>query len=153
MNSPVRVSADAAGNIIGQSTNPEWGYVRVVQEKVLIDDNGFLRKKEISALIQGSMEDLKSFNFKPGQEMPGKIIVLEATTPFNFRNPDRDLKVAGGTGIPCTIEGSPIYRKTRYTEASNAQDTLIRHDNVEELRAAYSTKEEQVTSTNEDFDL
>jgi hypothetical protein len=60
--------------------------------------------------------------------------------PFSKKNPERDHKVAGETGILCTVEGAPIYRKTVYTTASNAEDVTIKHDNVDELRAAYATQ-------------
>jgi len=59
-------------------------------------------------------------------------------TPFNKKNPERDLKIAGDTGIVCTVNGQPIYRRSTYSAASNAQDTLIKHDNVEQLRSAYA---------------
>ena len=149
MNSNVKVTADEAGNVISQSKNPEYGYVRLVQDKTLIDDTGFLRKKEVSALLQGKMEDLISLNLKAGAELEGKIVIKESLTPFNINNPQADLKVAGSTGIPCTLQGSPIYRETVYSNASNASDTLIKHDNVEELRAAFDAQKVTV----EDFNL
>jgi hypothetical protein len=72
-----------------------------------------------------------------GQELPGKILIKESLEPFSSKNPERDLKVAGDTGIVCRLEGNPIYRRTYYSVSSNAEDTFIQHDNVEELRAAY----------------
>ena len=43
MDSKVKVVADATtGLVINQSQNPEFGYVRVVQTRVVIDDNGFM---------------------------------------------------------------------------------------------------------------
>lgn len=152
MNSPVRVSADEAGNIISQSSNPEYGYIRLVQTKHIIDDNGFLRNREVSALLQGSMEDLQGMKLKAGQEVPGKIIIKESLSPFNFKSAQRDLKVAGATGIQCTLDGNPIYRKTVYSTASNAEDVFVQHDNVEELRAAYNSQE-KVSTSDEDFNL
>ena len=74
-------------------------------------------------------------------------------TPFNEKQPEKDLKIAGDTGIVCKFEGSPIYRKTQYTLASNAEDVLIKHDNVEELRAAYAIQnnKSQAIKPNTDF--
>ena len=46
--------------------------------------------------------------------LPGKIVVVESLTPFNPENPDRDLKIAGGTGVICRIDDQPIYRQTFY---------------------------------------
>lgn len=142
MNSKVKVVADATGAVVHVSTNnPEYGYVRFEQVKSIIDDNGFLRRKSVSALVHGTTSELLAMNFFSGQELPGNIIVQESLAPFNAKNPERDLKVAGDTGIVCTLDGQAIYRRTMYSNASNAQDTLIKHDNINELRAAYNMQE------------
>ena len=61
MNSKVFVQADETGAVINVSeNNPEFGYVRVQQTRTMIDDNGFVRRREISALMPGSVEDLKA---------------------------------------------------------------------------------------------
>lgn len=136
--SKVRVIGDETGNVINQSaTNPDYGYVRVESVKTTIDDNGFLRKRSISTLIQGHLTDLKSEGYFSGQELNGKIVVLESLTPFNKKNPERDIKQAGNTGIVCTLGGEPIYRKTLYTLSSNTEDVFIKHDNVEQIRNAF----------------
>ena len=70
MNSKVKVTADDAGNVIIPSqSNPEWGYIRVIQDRMFIDDNGFARKKTLSALIPGLVTDLKGFDWKNNQEV------------------------------------------------------------------------------------
>jgi hypothetical protein len=76
-------------------------------------------------------------------ELNGRIIVQESTTPWNEKNPERELKVAGATGIVCRIEGNPIYRRTLYTEKENLTDTFLAHDNVDELRHAYARQKAQ----------
>jgi hypothetical protein len=137
--SKVRVIGDETGNVINQSaTNPDYGYVRLEQVKTTIDDNGFLRRRSISTLVQGLVSDLKAENYFSGQELSGKIVVLEAITPFNKKNPERDIKQAGDTGIVCSIEGLPIYRKTLYSLSSNTEDVFIKHDNVEQIRNAFN---------------
>lgn len=84
--SKVRVIGDETGNVINQSaTNPDYGYVRLEQVKTTIDDNGFLRRRSISTLVQGLVSDLKAENYFSGQELSGKIVILEAITPFNKR--------------------------------------------------------------------
>ena len=124
--SKVRVVADKKGNIIGQSTNnPEYGYIRVQQQTIQINDQGWLKSVRRSALIKGKMEDLISADYKEGSEIPGKIIVVESLVPFNELNPDRDLKIAGDTGIICRIDDEPIYRQTFYTANINAFDEFI----------------------------
>ena len=61
MNSPVRVVSDDSGTIIHQSkNNPDYGYIRLVQDRTIIDDtSGFLRRKLVSTLLHGTIEDLK----------------------------------------------------------------------------------------------
>ena len=92
-----------------------------------------------------------------GQDLPGNILIKESLEPFNSKNPERDLKVAGDTGIVCRFEGNPIYRKTYYSVSSNAQDVFIQHDNVAELRAAYGASKTNSnaikTAAGEDFSI
>ena len=154
MNSKVKVVADATGAVITVSeNNPEYGYVRLEQVRTMIDDNGFLRRKSVSTLVHGTVTELQLAGFYAGQELPGTIVVTESLEPFNKTNPERDFKVAGATGILCTIGGQPIYRKTSYSASSNAEDTLIKHDNIEQLRAAYATQSTSVAnSPNLNFD-
>jgi len=148
MNSKVKVTAEeSTGSVVVVSkNNPEWGHIRVEQTRISIDDNGFARKRNISALIHGTVEDLKSFKWVNGQEIPGKIIAKESLEPFNMNQPERDYKIAGKTGIVCCQDGQPIYRKTFYTLNSSSDDVLVSHNNVEDIRAAYSTAGEEVSS-------
>jgi hypothetical protein len=154
MNSKVKVAADATTNavIVSSPNNPEYGYVRLEQSRTVIDDNGFLRIKPVSTLIHGTIAELKAAGFYAGQELPGNLLIKESLTPFNAKNPERDLKIAGDTGIICSVEGQPIYRKTIYSAASNAEDTLIKHDNVEQLRNAFAAKAEPAITPNTDFE-
>lgn len=139
MNSKVTVLADeATGSVVNISANnPDYGYVRVQQIRTMIDDNGFLRRKPVSALIPGTVEELQATGFFAGQQIDGKIVVEESLEPFNEKEPNRDLKVAGETGIVCTLGGLPIYRRTKMSFDGTAADTLVKHDNIEELRQAY----------------
>jgi hypothetical protein len=101
----VVVTADKNGNVIGISENsPEYGYVRVEQTGSFINDQGWLRISRRSALIKGLVKDLVETGFTDGQELKGKIVVVESLTPFNTDNPDRDLKIAGDTGVVCRID-------------------------------------------------
>jgi hypothetical protein len=153
-NSSVTVVADATtGAVINQSeNNPEYGYIRVQQAVNQYDDNGFLRRKKLAAIIAAPMGDLQDAGYYAGQLLPGRIIVQESTTPWNKDNPERDLKIAGKTGIVCRIEGQPIYRRTLYTEKDNVKDVFLAHDNVDELRAAYNESSSAVKA-NEDFSI
>ena len=139
--SKVLVVADKNGNIIGQSTNnPEYGYIRVQQHTVQISDQGWLKTVKRSAILKGKMEDLLSAEYKEGTQLPGKIVVIEALEPFNPTNPDKDLKIAGDTGIICRVEDQPIYRNTFYTSNPNAFDELITHTNTNEIKDVMEAK-------------
>ena len=155
MNSTVKVVADATSNavIIVSENNADWGYVRLEQVRTVIDDNGFLSRKTMSCLLKGPVDTLKESGFYAGQELPGTIIVEESLTPFNKKNPERDYKIAGDTGIICRQSGAPIYRRTKYVPAANAADgNMVEHDNVEELRAAYASVNKAV-QPNQSFDI
>jgi hypothetical protein len=155
MQSKVVIVADATtGAVINVSANnPDFGFVKLQQVRTLVDDNGFLRRQVMSALIQAPVGILQEMGYHAGQVLDGKIIIKEALTPFNKKSPERDLKVAGKTGIVCTLNGEPIYRKTVYNTSSNAADLTIQHDNVEELRAAYAAQNavSSAIKPNEDF--
>jgi hypothetical protein len=156
MNSKVIVVADATTNsvISTSENNPEFGYVKLQQTRLVIEESGFMKPKSLSVLIHGTVSDLQKAGFYPGQELPGTICVRESLEPFNKTNPERDLKIAGNTGIVCTVDGQPIYRKTIYSAAANAEDVLIKHDNVDQLRAAYASEnaKSQAIKPNADFE-
>ena len=139
--SKVKVVADATtGSVINLSTNPIYGYVKLEQKRSIVDDNGFLRMKPVSTLLHSTVTELEAAGFYNGQELPGQIVIQERLTPFNEKAPQKDLKVAGSTGIVCTLEGAPIYRRTIYRTDINAQDVTIKHDNVSQLREAYAVQ-------------
>jgi len=156
MNTKVVVLADpATKTVINLSANkPEWGYVRLQQLRFVADEkSGFMRAKYVTALLPALVDDLQAANFYEGQEIAGKIVVEESLTPFNKNNPERDLKVAGATGIVCRVEGAPIYRRTRFSFNANSQDTYVQHDNISELRAAYETEKSSAIQPNVDFSI
>jgi len=139
--SKVKVAADKNGNIVGVSqNNPEYGWIRVEQIATQINDQGWLRHAKRSALIKGKVEDLIACSYREGSEIQGKIIVVESFEPFNPINPDKDLKIAGETGIICRVDDQPIYRQTFFTQNLNAVDELIMHDNTDEIRDVQSAQ-------------
>lgn len=130
------VSSDATGAVIIKSVNnPEFAYIRIVQEKTIFTDDGFMKRKPVSALIHGTIEDLQSLNWKANQELKGNVIIKESLTPFSKKQPERDYKIAGETGIVCSIDGAPIYRKTTYTTNVALEDTTLQHDNKDAIVA------------------
>ena len=133
--SKVTIVADKNGNVIGISqNNPDYGYMRVEQQAVQINNEGWLRNVKRSALIKGRTEDLLSTGYVEGTTLPGKIVVVESLIPFNMENPDRDLKIAGDSGIICRVDDQPIYRQSFYTSNPNAVDELLTHSNTEEIK-------------------
>jgi len=137
----VVVTADKNGNVINVSENsPEYGYVRVEQNVTSVNDQGWLRLTKRTALIKGLMKDLLEVGFRAGQEMPGRIVIQETLTAFNPENPDRDLKIAGDTGVICRIEDQPIYRQSYYTANTNAEDQILMHTNSDEIREVASAQ-------------
>lgn len=142
----VKVSANEAGSVIIVSeNNPEWAHIRVTQQRVIFD-NGFAKAKIINAFIPGLIEDLKKLNWIKDQEIDGKIIEKESLKPFNPKQPERDFKVAGKTGIICNVDGQPIYRKTMYTTNINALDEKVSHTNKEEIKLAFDALKEMEIS-------
>ena len=109
-----------------------------------VDKNGFARKKNLSALISGTIDDLNGFGWKDGEEVDGQIIVTEQLNPFNLKDPDRDFKMAGKTGIVCCQDGQPIYSKIFFTFDASATDTKKEHTNGEDIKAAYAALKENL---------
>jgi len=160
MDSKVTVVADDTGGVIHQSqNNPDYGYVKLIQTRNVIDeDSGFLRRQEISTLLHGRIDHLQLMNYTAGQELQGNIIIKESMEPFNTKVPEYDIKRAGKTGIVCTVNGKPIYRKTAYSLKHDAEDIKIDHDLdcKEKLRQAFKAQQEEksaVNPSNSNFDL
>jgi hypothetical protein len=68
-------------------------------------------------------------------------------SPFNPDNPDRDLKLAGETGVICRYDDQPIYRQTFFTPNMSAYDTLIAHTNADEIREVQAAQRTLATMT------
>lgn len=137
----VIVTADSMGAVIGVSQNsPEYGYVRVEQTTPIVNEQGWLSIQKRSALIKGKVEDLQATGFYAGQVLPGRIVVKESHTPFNTVTPERDLKIAGDTGVVCRVDDQPIYRQSFYTAQLDASDELIQHNNQDEIREVQASQ-------------
>lgn len=134
MHSRVKVVADELGNVINVNENkPDYGWF-LVEQQVSEFVNNWYTKRRRTALITGKVEDLLQANLFGGQELPGRIVIRESLTPFNPENPDKDLKIAGDSGVICRVDDQPIYRKGFYTSDINAQDEYIQHMNTQEIR-------------------
>ena len=132
----VTVTANAEGLVVVTSeNNPEYGYIRL-EQKTMVFTNGWAQPKVKSALLRGKVEDLQALGFTKGQTLAGKIVVKESLTPTNPNDVNQDMKLAGQNGVACTKDDQPIYRVASYTEDLTAQDELIQHDNVDQIRKA-----------------
>lgn len=146
----VTVLADDMGCVIRVSqSNPEYGFIRLQQQRVQFTSGGWVKSTNVSTLLHGKVEDLESLNFQANQEIAGKIVIKEQTEPFNPNNPDRDLKYAGDTGVICCAYGEPIYRKTFFTTNTEEGDVLIAHTNSDAIREANGISVETIESVEE----
>ena len=141
MNKSVVVTAKDGVVVHPSPNNKEYGYIRLEQTR-LVTEGGFGRSKRLSAIMPGKLTDLNSFGWKEKEVVEGKIIVKESLTPFNTKDPDSDIKMAGTSGLACTLGGQPIYRKHEFTFDVNAQDELIEHDNKDAIKNAYKAAED-----------
>lgn len=151
----VIVVASKEGDVVRvSSNNPEYGNIRVTQERFMMDDSGFLRPRTISALIAGKVEDLHRLNVSDGQSIDGRITQRHSMTPFNPKDPERDLKIAGETGVICMVGENPIYMKSFFNFDPHTQDgARIEHDNGAEIKAKYAEmKSNKALTPNQDFE-
>ena len=142
MNSKVTVEANQQGDVITKSPKKaNWGWIRVTQTRAILDEEtGIIKTIFCSALVQGWINDLTALNWKDGQQLEGKIIFKDSMTPFRSKNSEADIKIAGRTGVACTLNGEPIYRKYFYSANPDAQDVLIKPDRScqDDIRDAYT---------------
>ena len=136
---PVTIKKDSLGNAVRQSRNPEYGYVVVQQEKVVMSTTGWVNRKIATALVKGKLEDLLIM-FKNLETLPGQIVTIEQLEPLNPENLEQGMKIAGDTGVVCCVDGQPIYRTSLYTTDLTMQDKFIAHDNSDEIKSANNSK-------------
>ena len=150
--SKVTVVANEDGNVVHYSeANSGFGHIRVEQTRSVIDEKGWLTRKKLIAFIPGKVEDLEDAGYAAGQVLNGKIIIKESVKPFNVKNPEKDIKLAGITGIMCKVGDEPIYRKCMYTEDLTQSDEFIQHTNSDEIKSQY--KRTITLKPTEDFSL
>lgn len=131
MSKAVRVTTlNGSPVVVPSKNNPEFGYIRV--EQIVPKFSGkWATPEKRSALIAGKVEDLRAMGFTAGQELPGKIVINES-----LEGSENEKKIAGATGIVCSVGGQAIFRSAMYTEEAGASDSLITHDNQEEIKFA-----------------
>ena len=143
-NGKVTIAPDEQGNVIRVSrNNPEFGHIRLVQNRTSIGTSNWVKKQNRSTLIHGTVEDLQDMGLNEAKTIAGQIVIKEQFEPFQEKDGDRDLKIAGETGVIClginTETGeidAPIYRKSFYSMDMNEADILIAHTNGNTIREA-----------------
>lgn len=144
MKGKVKVCAYNGAIVIPNKNNPEYGSIRVEQE-VSSFAGGFMESKKRSAFINGKTEELKSFvaanGITEGSLLDGNITIKETLDPIIADRPDFGQKEAGDTGVVCKVGGQPIYRQSLFTQAEES-DTLLAHDNSDEITLAQERLEE-----------
>lgn len=145
MDSDVIVTAKDGQVVVPSKNNSIFGYIRLEQVRMSINEDNWCNQQKVSALIRGTVINLKKLKWEEGEILPGKLKIVEQLMPFNTKNPERDIKVAGETGIVCTKDGEPIYRSVIYTQDTDAPDILVRHDNKEEIRKALAALEDKAS--------
>ena len=140
----VKITKDQHGfKVITSKNNPEFGYIRVEETRIKFDGK-FTRNEKRSALINGPIELLQQVVAEAVDDtLPGKIVIKESLTPFTD-DPQKSLKIAGKTGIPCTRNDQPIFRDTFYTEDLSEKDVFEPHDNGDQIKAAQKQVEAEV---------
>ena len=129
MKGSVIVVADKNGNVIVQNSNPDYGYIQLIQDRMEVNSKGWLDTKTFSCLLKGLVSDLKKLRYSAGQELQGNIIINESLCPFNKVDPKKNLKIAPSTGeVFHTKRGEPIYRDTFWDPTGCKDDVLIQFD-------------------------
>lgn len=152
MNPFVIVSSDEDENVIVPTKNDN-GYIRLTQERMIINKKGWINVKPVSTLVQGEITMLEKLDWKANQQLRGQIVIKESLEPFNSANPERDYKIAGETGVVCCIDGQPIYRKTFYDLSGQDNDILLEHTNQEEIKRAADKLQTIANELDRDFTL
>ena len=153
--SNVDIMPDEHGNKIRVSTNnPEFGYIRLNQNTTTIGTNNWLKSQNRSTLVHGKVEELEQ-SFSDMDSLPGQLVIREQIIAFDTNDSDRDLKMAGETGVICkavdteTGEIVPIYRKTFFDPTMNMTDVLVPHVNSDEIREANGFEAKEVKEVSE----
>jgi hypothetical protein len=114
-----------------------FGFIRLGMPVAMIDAQG---KRRIKVLLTNSFDDtselIKSLAFDGvgiGDAIPECVLVIEESlTPFNKKDPSRDQKFAGVSGIPCMLDDQPIYRRVKLAPVGT-ENVLIAHNNNEQI--------------------
>jgi len=113
--------------IVVNESKPEYGSI-MLEEVAFVNSDGFMNKQRRVAFLRGEVETLKEYvssaNLKVGSVVPGKIYVVEKTTPFYE---GQEPKINPKTNEIITSEGALIYRNS-FLGRENDVDVLLKAD-------------------------
>lgn len=135
MNKVTVIESNNGSAINVNPNNPEYGYIRVGQTLNKFNQDGWLQSENRYFLLKGKLDELQNSGMNAGHTIPGKLVRQESLEPFDSYS---QAKVAGDSGVVCTLKGQPIYSRVVYDGSGTMEDTLIAHDNKEEIVAALS---------------
>jgi len=154
--STIKFAPNKSGALITVSTkNPLWGSLRLASELTAIDPTtGFIRATKKSFLIKDKVEGLQALLESNPNGLVGKLYVvefIESETPADFKallNKNLSyeeavatfVKRAGADGPELTVGGERIMRYTKYDASNKMYDTVVAHDNQEEIATWRATQ-------------
>ena len=119
----------------------------MVQQLFESISNGWIRDTTRTAFLTGTPEQVKAYaerhSIAVGSKLKGTIQVIEGLVPVNKDDLTMGIKypnaAAKEIGLACTAPDSegnavPVYRRSIYTDNPNAEDVLVQHTNVDEIR-------------------
>lgn len=150
--SKVKVCAFEGKVVVPNANNPEYGSIRV-EQNVTSFNGGFMETKKRSAFLNGKTEELKAWaasnGITEGSLIDGHIAIKESLEPIISERPDFGYKLAGDTGVVCKVDGQPIYRQSIFSQTEQ-DDTLLEHDNGDEIKLAQERLAEEADAAGED---
>ncbi len=156
--STIKFAPNKSGALITVSTkNPAWGSLRLASELTAIDPTtGFIRATKKSFLIKDKVEGLTALLEANPNGLSGKLYsieFIESEMPADFKallnkNLSHEeaisnfVKRAGQDGPELTVGGERILRYTKYDASNKMFDTIVTHDNQEEVSTWRATQTE-----------
>ena len=156
--STIKFAPNKSGALITVSTkNPAWGSLRLASELTAIDPTtGFIRATKKSFLIKDKVEGLQALLEANPNGLVGKLYTvefIESETPADFKSLlNKNLsyeeavatfvKRAGADGPELTVGGERIMRYTKYDPSNKMFDTIVTHDNQEDVAKWRATQTE-----------
>lgn len=147
--STIKFAPNKSGALITVSTkNPAWGSLRLASELTAIDPTtGFIRATKKSFLIKDKVEGLQALLEANPNGLVGKLYTIEfveSDVPADFKallNKNLSyeeavatfVKRAGADGPELTVGGERIMRYTKYDASNKMFDTIVTHDNQDEI--------------------